>query len=60
MSPILFCAITLDKKDEKPIVLLENMRKAAIFYNLAHPDQEIMRVLYSGLKLFLPKYLMGC
>ena len=42
---VLFYSVTPDIDNEKPLVLLEKLRKAAVLCNFEHPDQEIMVVL---------------
>ena len=42
---VLFYSVKLDSDNEKPLVLLEKLRKAAVLCGFEHPDQEIMRVL---------------
>ena len=42
---IRFYAVSPDNETEKPLVLLEKLRRAAVLCNFDHPDREIMRVL---------------
>ena len=41
---VLFYSVTPDIDNEKPLVLLEKLRKAAVLCNFTYPDQEIMRI----------------